>query len=244
MPEKSDRDKTPQGAAKNAKDYYRQLYAVSEQHKQLSSKRKKHGNADEGGRAKKRQAVDNVCTDGTSAASAGMADISVQGFTLDDRDSNEHMQRLKRDVDPGNSQADQDLTELYRSMVSFGHGKCKLVDKKWELDGFGTSLYHHQVIGVSWMLGRELYPTGPRGGILADEMGLGKTVQLLACMSQNLPKKKSRATKTLIIAPKRLLRQWSSEIKSHWSKKKRIIPCIYAANLAATGTDWEDHDIM
>lgn len=142
--ENLDRKQTPNGAAKNAKDYYKQLYAIT-------GKRKKHSNVDEGGRAKKRQAMDDGREDGTSPASAGLADITIQSSRFDDRDENEHMQLLKKEANPGDAQADKDLTQLYRSMVSFGHGKCKLVDQKWELDGFGTSLYHHQVIGVSWM---------------------------------------------------------------------------------------------
>lgn len=236
---------TPHGAAKNAKEFYKQLYTIADHRKRSSNKRKKHCNIDEGGRDKKRQAVDNICNEGTSAAGAGLTDLGKQESFLRDRDEHEHMQLLKRDTDPNDAQASHDLTQLYGSMISFGYGKCKLVDhQKWELDGFGTTLYHHQVIGVSWMLGRELYPSGPKGGILADEMGLGKTVQLLACMSQNLPKKRSNARKTLVVAPKRLLLQWFNEIQSHWPKNKEIRASIYAAGSLMTDAQWEKDDIM
>lgn len=75
-------------------------------------------------------------------------------------------------------------------------------------------------------------------------MGLGKTLQLLACMSQNPPRKHSKAEKTLIVVPKRLLWQWRSEIKRHWSKKKKIRPFVYEANSGKNDENWEDHDIM
>jgi SNF2 family DNA or RNA helicase len=64
----------------------------------------------------------------------------------------------------------------------------------------------YQHTGVKWLLARERASDYP-GGFLCDEMGLGKTVQLLATMCYN-PK-----PRTLIIVPKSILSQWSSEVK-------------------------------
>ncbi|KAI1753994.1 SNF2 family N-terminal domain-containing protein [Xylaria castorea] len=81
-----------------------------------------------------------------------------------------------------------------------------------------TSLHAHQVIGTSWMLGRELCETDPRGGILADEMGMGKTLETLACIVSNRPTEddtKIHAKATLIIAPAIAIKQWEEEIRRH-----------------------------
>jgi SNF2 family DNA or RNA helicase len=96
------------------------------------------------------------------------------------------------------------------------------------------------------MLSRELHPTGPKGGILADKMGLGKTVQLLACMSQNPPRKKksNKATKTLIIARKTLIPQWYKEIMSHCSQKKMKNVFVYTGGRIMMPNQFEDANIV
>lgn len=93
------------------------------------------------------------------------------------------------------------------------------------------------------MLGREMHPKGPKGGILADEMGLGKTVQVLACMSQNLPSKKSKATKTLVIAPKKLLCQWLDEIENH-CRNNMTRAFIYSAGGTLSDRQLKSNEIM
>jgi SWI/SNF-related matrix-associated actin-dependent regulator of chromatin subfamily A3 len=80
-----------------------------------------------------------------------------------------------------------------------------------------SELFHHQLVGVAWMMNRELSsmvppyytevteqkrkawvcritnssasvrPENPRGGMLLDEMGLGKTLQVLALVVANPP---------------------------------------------------------
>lgn len=252
--------KPPSSGAENAKDYWERKYRVSEHQQQPDKKRKDRDHTEDHDRAKRRQAMDgaatpqtiqgigltkleNVDQDESIAASVELDDISTQENDLSDVDKNEDMQLLKRDVNLDDPQAVQDLRQLHNAVLSFGDGKCKLVDGKWKLKGFGTSLYHHQVIGVSWMLSRELHPTAPKGGILADDMGLGKTVQILACISQNPPEKKSKASKTLIIAPKRLLSQWSSEIIRHSSRKMGPV-FTYAAKEAKTNSEWKQGSIM
>lgn len=72
-------------------------------------------------------------------------------------------------------------------------------------DGF--SYKPHQVVGVNWMLEREL--STPMGGILCDEMGLGKTIQM-AGLLKNSPT--ARGAKTLLVAPVAVLGQWKAAL--------------------------------
>ncbi|KAH6841188.1 SNF2 family N-terminal domain-containing protein [Chaetomium sp. MPI-CAGE-AT-0009] len=218
---------TADNGARNAKEYWRQVYTTSKQSSGQSKVKRKHPSSDENpGKAKRHQwSHDESSRDGSTAPAVELATLGVDA-NLDD------------------PQSRRDLHQLQNAVMSFGQGKCKLVDGKWQLDNFGTSLYPHQVIGVSWMLSRELHPAAPTGGILADEMGLGKTVQLLACMSQNLPRKHSKASKTLVVAPKRLITQWYNEIKTHCSNKKMNRVFIYAANKVMTDRQWEDDNII
>jgi len=69
------------------------------------------------------------------------------------------------------------------------------------------ALLPHQVIGVRWMLQRELDNPICRGGILADDMGLGKTFQTISLL-KNSPYSLS----TLILCPPALLSGWTKEL--------------------------------
>lgn len=127
--------------------------------------------------------------------------------------------------------AKSQLSMLKDATSSYGFKVCKLEKEtsnvalnlmRWRIKSFKSLLYNHQVVGVSWMLGREFSPHLPHGGILSDAMGLGKTVQILACMAHNPPlpeeypagdKYKSRAT--LIIVPASAISQWKNEINVH-----------------------------
>ncbi|KAI8946690.1 P-loop containing nucleoside triphosphate hydrolase protein [Xylaria longipes] len=85
-----------------------------------------------------------------------------------------------------------------------------------------TTLLNHQVIGTSWMLGREFCEEGPWGGILGDEMGMGKTLQALGCIVSNRPGRKDLKTHsktTLIVAPATAIEQWKDEIQKHTDRK-------------------------
>jgi len=70
----------------------------------------------------------------------------------------------------------------------------------------GTLHAPYQVDGVKWMHGMEQQENGPKGGFLCDEMGIGKTIQIIATLLKN-PK-----PHTLIIVPKTIVTQWSTEI--------------------------------
>ena len=58
----------------------------------------------------------------------------------------------------------------------------------------------HQVVGIHWMLKREL--AGRYGGLLCDEMGLGKTIQIIGLL-RNSPLKNN-----LIVLPVPVMEQW------------------------------------
>jgi SNF2 family DNA or RNA helicase len=258
----SDSTKEARQFAKNAQEFWKHFYAEREGYKQSSNKRKNHGGSGDRGRAKKRQKAEDVSREieqtrsslpegaldpKTPTSGTGESDdIVAQNSTLDIGDQDNLMQLLGRDVNIDDPQVRQDLRRLYTAALSFGHGRCKLVDGRWEIDGFSTPLYPHQLIGVSWMLSRELDPTGPRGGILADKMGLGKTVQLLACMSQNPPRKKksNKATKTLIVTHKALIPQWYKEIMRHCSDKKMRQVFVYTGDRMLMPNQFEEANIM
>ncbi|KAI0204928.1 P-loop containing nucleoside triphosphate hydrolase protein [Astrocystis sublimbata] len=115
-----------------------------------------------------------------------------------------------------------DKTILEKATRSFGFGKCLAKDGDWLVDGMKTPLHAHQLIGASWMLGREFCKNGPKGGILADEMGMGKTLETLACIVSNRPTDedvKRFGKTTLIVAPAAAIFQWEEEIKKHVKRK-------------------------
>ena len=71
--------------------------------------------------------------------------------------------------------------------------------------------YEHQLVGIHWMLDKEIDGTdteGPAGkariygGLQCDDMGLGKTIQMMAVIKNNLREK------TLIVAPLAMLDTW------------------------------------
>lgn len=158
----------------------------------------------------------------------------------------------KKAPGPGTDpRAKDQLHVLKHATSSFGFKVCSLEKEKsnvalnllrWQIKGFKSQLYNHQVVGVSWMLSREFSPLPPHGGILSDAMGLGKTVQILACMAHNPPlpqeypedhEYKTRAT--LIIAPASAIKQWRSEIEVHTAFK----PVFIYKKTGATSMDRE-----
>lgn len=65
---------------------------------------------------------------------------------------------------------------------------------------FTGELRDYQQQGINWLT---FLRNAQMGGVLADDMGLGKTIQAL-CMVQ---------TKTLVVAPRSVLRNWENEAK-------------------------------
>ncbi|KAI6708159.1 hypothetical protein JHW43_009312 [Diplocarpon mali] len=115
-----------------------------------------------------------------------------------------------------------DKAKLREASKSFGYAKCKAQDGKWLIKGMKSNLYHHQLLGATWMVQRELSSQAPHGGLLADSMGLGKTVQTLACMVGNPPGPgdiKRNVKATLIVVPATVIEQWIDEIRLHCDKK-------------------------
>ncbi|KAL2170578.1 hypothetical protein VTG60DRAFT_4591 [Thermothelomyces hinnuleus] len=147
---------------KNAKTYWKLVYANQRQRRSRAKKRKDYGGADDQGRTKRRQGVGSSAPlqfqsqssdppatadpdDEYEPATAGVEhDVLAPVTILARLDKAEQMQLVKTNVDLNDPLALRDLQELHEAVVSFGHGNCRFVDGKWELHGFGTSLYHHQ----------------------------------------------------------------------------------------------------
>jgi SNF2 family DNA or RNA helicase len=200
--------------------------------KEVVKKRKKHSGSSGRRCVKKRKAADG--------SGSGQP---IPKRNPDDFHTDERMQLVMTGANLDDPQVLQDLRQIYEALLYFGD-KVSFVDEKWKLEGLRTPLLHHQLIGVHWMQRRERHPIGPNGGILADEMGLGKSIQLIGCMSQNLPVKGATAKKTLIVAPKRLLAQWYEEIMNHCSNKKMKNVFIYEANRVRSDSEWAKQAIM
>ncbi|GAB7362217.1 hypothetical protein MBLNU230_g2242t1 [Neophaeotheca triangularis] len=89
----------------------------------------------------------------------------------------------------------------------------------WSVRGLHSALKAYQILGVGFMKMRESGSKDPRGGILADTMGLGKTLQVLCCIVNGLPERRSKSTRargtTLIVSTPAIISQWFSEIQKH-----------------------------
>jgi len=130
-------------------------------------------------------------------------------------------------------------------MVENKESKAIVADAKWNVRDIDTLLFNHQVLGASWMIGRELSPYGPHGGILSDEMGLGKTLMVLTCMANNPPTKADIAAgriATLIVVPPAAIAHWAREIEN---KTELDEACIYkGGNSNIPESKWKTFKIM
>ncbi|ATZ55037.1 hypothetical protein BCIN_11g03390 [Botrytis cinerea B05.10] len=149
-----------------------------------------------------------------------------------------------------------DPNSLKVASESFGLGKIKLIhlenDKSlhkttWLLKGMKTPLWHHQLIGVHWMMSREFSKEEPKGGIVADAMGLGKTIEVLAAIVAN-PRPKGAVKKkigpTLIVCPACIIDQWQSEIGKHLEEDKYQNVVAYKAGSGPTKANLMGADIV
>ena len=69
------------------------------------------------------------------------------------------------------------------------------------------TLLPHQLVGLEWMLEKELCENKRVGGLLCDEMGLGKTLTLISlCINNPLPR-------TLLLCPLAVVPQWIAALK-------------------------------
>ncbi|KAF7928190.1 hypothetical protein EAE99_004948 [Botrytis elliptica] len=112
-----------------------------------------------------------------------------------------------------------DKTALKIAGESFGRANVKYKSENtWNMKGLKTALYHHQLLGASWTLGREFDPAGPPGGLVCDVMGLGKTVEILATIVGNPRPEGAEGREigpTLIVVPSSISAQWVSEAAKH-----------------------------
>ncbi len=142
----------------------------------------------------------------------------------------------------------EDQRRLKEAIKSFGYRKVRVRNGKWELrTGMLSTLYNHQLVGVSWMLRQEFSPNGPYGGILGDQMGLGKTVQLLSAMSANRPSAEDIAEgrhQTLIVAPAVAIEQWKRVINKHCDKSFIKAVHHYRASQKVPEEVWGSANVM
>ena len=103
-----------------------------------------------------------------------------------------------------------------------------------------SSLYHHQLQGVSWMHERETGTVQPLGGLQADVMGFGKTVMMIAAILANPPGPNDSKC-TLIVCAPAILTQWMDEIKNHVERRflPRVIRYQATASMITFGRDCE-----
>ncbi len=191
--------------------------------------------------------TENSRTEATMATRAELGDAIKMQKDFQAHTRRQQLSKMKKQTDE-NVKEDQALLE--EAVKSFGNKQCLAADGRWALTytkrqriKFTAQLYNHQVIGVAWMLSRESSLTMPRGGILADDMGLGKTVQVLACMSQNLPQQKDRI-QTLIVCPKSLIMQWRMQIEKHHDEQDLPFHALYKPGEMSAGRSWKRMDIM
>ena len=177
--------------------------------------------------------TENSRTEATMAVRAELGDGIKMQKDFQAHTRRKQLSEMKKQRDSNDEDAKEDVALLEEAVKSFGNRQCLPVNGRWVLTHtkrqrikFTAKLYSHQVIGVAWMLSRETSLSMPRGGILADDMGLGKTVQVLACMSQNLPRQRDRA-QTLIVCPKSLIMQWIEQIKKHHDPHDNPLYSLY-----------------
>lgn len=102
-----------------------------------------------------------------------------------------------------------------------------------KLTGLASEPLQHQSEGIAWL--QERFSRGKTGALLADDMGLGKTFQVLAFLRWLRKLKDDGArilTRTLIVAPTGLLKNWEEEHGHHLSQKGLGSPMrLYGADL-------------
>lgn len=184
------------------------------------------------------------------AAQGGMAMPGpIQATTRDDQLKAMRDFLFRITGNPGQRGKSDDERLLEKASKSFGHSQVKAENGKWRLAGkrMFSTLYNHQLVGVSWMLSQEFSPDGPYGGILADQMGLGKTVQVLATMSANRPTQAdvdAGRHQTLIVAPATAISQWEREVRKHCEKSFIKLVYHYRAVHKLDPDMWKMADVM
>ena len=97
-------------------------------------------------------------------------------------------------------------------------------DGKWWFKHMKSKLWHHQVLGLSFMFCRETKNDLTQGGMNASEMGFGKTVMTIALMLANSAKVPGQCKATLIVVPPTLVNQWSGEFVTHIERALPVTP--------------------
>lgn len=142
--------------------------------------------------------------------------------------------------------AKKDMKMLNDASRTFGLNNCvPCGSDKWKLKGIKQPLYHHQMLGVQWMLSKEMGLD--KGGVNADEMGLGKTIQALATIVSNPPEQKDKdegRLATLIVVPSSVVRQWMTEIELFVEEDKVRNIQVFKASGEGSLRSLRNSDIM
>ncbi|KAH6855854.1 P-loop containing nucleoside triphosphate hydrolase protein [Chaetomium sp. MPI-CAGE-AT-0009] len=255
-------DKKARRSAKTAQEYWEREYAekgsgvrnmAEAVKRKRAPKKQKKGNQGGTGDATERRflgMLKDVNPIMARAAQTGMAMPGpIQATTREDQLRAMKSYLVKIMGNPGQRGKSDDQRLLEKAIASFGHSQVRAQDGKWRLAGkrMISTLYNHQLVGVSWMLGQEFSPDGPYGGILADQMGLGKTVQLLATMSVNRPTqadKEAGCHQTLIVAPATAISQWKREVNKHCDKSFIKVVHHYRASQKIDPEMWKTANVI
>ncbi|KAK7981537.1 Helicase-like transcription factor [Apiospora saccharicola] len=212
---------------KNAKNEGKRKSLYDEPVPATASSAERRGAKNEAAKINKRirDLVSMPSSDDTIAAPKAEQSASVAHELSDATDQDEKSKILeekaiKRDIVRLKAAA-QALGDFCRAV-----DESNLADTRWEIDGVKSTLSHHQLLGIEWMLTKE--KSDDHGGMNADDMGMGKTLQALACTVLRKPPK-DKPEPTLIVVPSHAITTWTDQIKEHLDVERSFTYTIFQA---------------